>query len=44
MLIKNLGLKLDGVYHKEIDCTGYYGNITQQAVKDFCIKYSVVGN
>jgi len=41
--VKNLQelLKLDGVYHKDIDCTGYYGNITQQAVKDFCIKYSV---
>lgn len=34
-------LKLEGLYSKDIDCTGYYGNITQNAVKLFCKKYNV---
>jgi peptidoglycan hydrolase-like protein with peptidoglycan-binding domain len=34
-------LKLDGTFQADIDCTGYYGYYTQQAVKAFCSKYKV---
>jgi len=34
-------LKIDGVFPKAVDCTGYYGSITQKAVLDFCKKYKV---
>lgn len=34
-------LKIDGAFPKEVKDTGYYGKITQQAVKDFQKKYKV---
>lgn len=34
-------LKLDGVFHNGIPSTGYYGEITRQAVLKFQLKYSV---